>query len=102
MLCSRFLKPAPEHHNAFYRISEKFFDGWRDLYAWTLRGVLRHRFATMFVAAGTLAATVYLFGIVPKGFIPSQDTGQLNGSTEAPQDISYEAMVSSRPRWPTW
>ena len=96
MACSRFLKPAPEHHNAFYRISEKFFDGWRDLYAWTLRGVLRHRFSTMLVAAGTLAATIYLFGIVPKGFIPSQDTGQLNGSTEAPQDISYEAMVEQQ------
>jgi len=46
----------------------------------------------MLVAAGTLVATVYLYGIVPKGFIPNQDTGQLGGTTEGPQDISFEAM----------
>jgi HAE1 family hydrophobic/amphiphilic exporter-1 len=43
--------------------------------------------------AGTLVATVYLYGLVPKGFIPSQDTGQLSGTTEAPQDISFDGMV---------
>ncbi len=55
--------------------------------------MLRHRVLTMLAAAGTLAATVYLYGLVPKGFIPNQDTGQLSGSTEAPQDISFDAMV---------
>ena len=54
---------------------------------------MRHRVLTMLVAAGTLVATVYLYGLVPKGFIPNQDTGQLQGSTEAPQDISFDAMV---------
>jgi len=93
MLCSRFLKPPSEHHNAFYRISEGVFDGLRNLYAWTLRVVLRHRFLTLATAAGTVVATVYLFGLVPKGFIPSQDVGQINGSLEGPQGISYDDMV---------
>ena len=93
MLCSRFLKPPGERQNAFQRSSEKVFDGMRDFYGWTLRGVIRHRFLTMLTAAGTLAATIYLYGMVPKGFIPNQDTGQLSGSTEAPQDISFDGMV---------
>ena len=93
MLCSRFLKPPGERQNAFQRSSEKVFDGMRDFYGWTLRGVIRHRFLTMLTAAGTLAATIYLYGLVPKGFIPNQDTGQLSGSTEAPQDISFDGMV---------
>jgi HAE1 family hydrophobic/amphiphilic exporter-1 len=93
MLCSRFLKPPGERQNVFQRSSEKVFDGMRDLYGWTLRGVIRHRFLTMLTAAGTLAATIYLYGMVPKGFIPDQDTGQLNGSTEATQDISFDGMV---------
>src|ERR1035437_311528 len=93
MLCSRFLKPVGARQNAFQRSSEKVFDGMRDFYGWTLRGVIRHRFLTMLTAAGTLAATIYLYGLVPKGFIPNQDTGQLSGSTEAPQDISFEGMV---------
>ncbi|HEV3332251.1 MAG TPA: efflux RND transporter permease subunit [Bryobacteraceae bacterium] len=93
MLCSRFLKPPAEHLNAFQRISEGAFEGLRKLYAWTLRGVLRHRFLTVATAAGTLVASVYLFGLVPKGFIPSQDVGQINGATEGPQGISYDDMV---------
>ena len=93
MLCSRFLNPPGEKHNALYRASESVFDGMRYAYEWTLRGVLRHRFLTLVAAAGTLVATGYLYGLVPKGFIPNQDTGQISGSTEAPQDISYDAMV---------
>jgi HAE1 family hydrophobic/amphiphilic exporter-1 len=93
MLCSRFLRPPGEMHNPLYRASEKVFDGMLHAYDWTLRGVIRHRFLTMMVAAGTLVGTVYLFGLVPKGFIPSQDTGQLFGFTEGSQDISFEGMV---------
>ncbi len=95
MLCSRFLKPPSEHHNALYRASERMFDAWRDAYGWTLHKVVRHRFITILGTFGTLAATVYLFGIVPKGFIPSQDTGFLQGQTQYPQDASYDAMVAS-------
>ncbi len=98
MLCSRFLRPPTEHMNAFQRGSERIFDGVRNLYAWSLRGVLRHRLLTMGLAAGTLVASVYLFGLVPKGFIPSQDVGQINGSLEGPQGISYDDMVRATRR----
>jgi len=93
MLCSRFLRPPNEGHNALFLASEKVFDGLLHAYEWTLRGVIRHRFLTMVVAAGTLAATVYLYAFVPKGFIPNQDTGQIFTFTEAGQDVSFDAMV---------
>jgi HAE1 family hydrophobic/amphiphilic exporter-1 len=62
-------------------------------YDWTLKIVLRHRPATMFVSAVVLVATGYLFMDIPKGFIPSQDAGLIFGITEAGQDISYDSMV---------
>jgi len=93
MLCSRFMKPPSEHHNALYRASERVFDGMRNLYAWTLRVVIRHRFVTLMVAAGTVVATVLLYEVMPKGFIPNQDTDQLGGVTEMPQEASFESMV---------
>jgi hydrophobic/amphiphilic exporter-1 (mainly G- bacteria), HAE1 family len=93
MLCSRFMKPPGEKHNALYRASERVFDGMRNLYEWTLRAVIRHRFATLMVAAGTVVATALLYEILPKGFIPNQDTDQLGGVTEMPQDASFEGMV---------
>jgi hydrophobic/amphiphilic exporter-1 (mainly G- bacteria), HAE1 family len=96
MLCSRFLKPPSEHHNALFRASERVFDGIRDAYAWTLRGVIRHRFVSLMVALGTVAATVFLYRLVPTGFIPSQDTGQISASTELPQDASFDAMAASQ------
>ncbi len=93
MLGSRILKPEHENTSAFYRVTEGGFVAMRNAYDWTLRGVLRHRFITLLVAVGTLGATIFLYGYVQKGFIPSQDTGILSGSTEAPQDISFEGMV---------
>jgi HAE1 family hydrophobic/amphiphilic exporter-1 len=92
MLCSRFLRPPSDRHNAVYRASEKVLNGMLSAYGWALRGVMRHRLVTMTVAAGTLAATIYLAGLVPKGFIPSQDIRQLSGNTEARQDISFDSM----------
>jgi HAE1 family hydrophobic/amphiphilic exporter-1 len=93
MLASRILKPEIENRNAFYRVTEGAFQAMRNTYDWTLRGVLRHRLLTLGLAAGTLVATLYLYGFVPKGFIPSQDIGILSGTTEAPQDISFDAMA---------
>ena len=95
MLCSRFLKPPTEHHNALYRATERMFDAWRNAYAWTLRGVMRHRFVTLMVAIATLAATYYVYGLVPKGFIPSTDTGLLQVNVQFPQDASYDAMMKT-------
>jgi HAE1 family hydrophobic/amphiphilic exporter-1 len=94
MLCSRFLKPPSEvHHHALYRASERVFDGMRDFYGWTLRRVVRHRFLTLMVAVATLVATIFLYGFVPKGFIPSQDTNQIQGQTLFQQDASYDSML---------
>ncbi len=93
MLCSRFLRPPGLHQNLFQRSSESVFNAVKDFYGWTLRGVLRHSVLTMVVAAATMGATVYLYRVVPKGFIPNQDTGQLSGSTEGQQDTSFDGMV---------
>jgi len=95
MLCSRFLRPPSDQLNALQRTSDRVFEGIRSVYAWSLRGVLRHRILTMLAAAGTLVASVYLFGLVPKGFIPPQDVGQINGALEARQGISYDDMVAA-------
>jgi len=96
MMCSRFLRPPTEHHNKLYRASERVFDAMLGGYRWTLRGALRHRFVMLMVAVGTLAATVWLYELLPKGFIPNQDTGQLSATTELPQEASFDAMVKSQ------
>ncbi len=94
MLSSRMIRSEHgQKHSRLYRVTERGFDAMRDAYGWSLRGVLRQRVLTLIVAAGTLVATIYLYGFVPKGFIPSQDIGILSGSTEAPQDISFDGMT---------
>ncbi|HTY62860.1 MAG TPA: efflux RND transporter permease subunit [Acidobacteriota bacterium] len=96
MMGSRILKPQSESTGAFYRVTEKGFQAMYNAYSWTLRGVLRFRFLTLIVAIGTLLATIYLYGFVPRGFVPNQDQGMLSGSTEASQDVSYEGMVKAQ------
>ncbi len=97
MLCSRFLRPpAEQRHSRLYRVSERAFQAMLRGYQATLRPVLRRRLATLLVSLGFLGATAYLFFVVPKGFIPSQDVGQIYGFTEAPQGISFEAMVRNQ------
>ena len=94
MLCSRFLKPLhASRHGRAYNVIERAFEGSLKTYGWALRKTLRHRFATMTVSALLLAGTVYLFMVVPKGFIPSVDTGQIQGQTEAIQGIGFASMV---------
>ena len=94
MLCSRFLRQQHNaRHNAIYRASEKVLDGMLSAYAWALRRVMRHRLVTMTGATAILVATIYLAVVVPKGFIPSQDIRQLQGNTEARQDISFDSMA---------
>jgi HAE1 family hydrophobic/amphiphilic exporter-1 len=94
MLCNRFLRPPQAlQHSRIYWASERFFAGMLKGYDWSLKKVLNHRRATMIVTGLLLAATIYLFMISPKGFIPSEDTGQIFGITEAAQGISFENMV---------
>jgi len=94
MMCARLLHHKPDSERGFlYRISERGFQAIISFYGATLRVILRHQPATMIVAAGTLAATVYLFLIIPKGFFPVQDTGVILGISEAPQTISFPAMA---------
>jgi len=92
MLASRFLKPPQAKHGAMYNATERIFEGGRKFYGWTLSGVIRHRFVTVLVAFTTLGATIYVYGLIPKGFIPSQDTGQFTVSTEFAQDASFDVM----------
>lgn len=94
MLCSRFLRPPQTlRHSRMYWASERFFNGMLRLYDLSLRKVLEHPRTTMVVTGLTLAATVYLFIVSPKGFLPSEDTGQIMAFTEAAQGISFENMV---------
>ena len=94
MLCSRFLRPvSQERHGKLYAASERFFDGMLNVYDRTLRVALNYRATTMLVSAAVLVATVYLFIITPKGFLPDEDTGQIFIFTEGAQGISFDAMV---------
>jgi HAE1 family hydrophobic/amphiphilic exporter-1 len=95
MLGSRFLKAhKKENHNRLYNASERVFDMMLASYKWTLELVMKFRATTMVVSGLVFVATIILFMIVPKGFIPSEDTGQLNATTEAAQDISFDSMVA--------
>jgi multidrug efflux pump len=94
MMCARMLRHKPEAEQGwFYRGSERVFNGMIACYGATLRWVLRHQTATLVVAMATLVTTVWLYIIVPKGFFPVQDTGVILGISEAPQTVSFSAMV---------
>jgi len=102
MLGSRFLKYEPkERHGRLYRALEGGFSGVTRAYDVTLQRVLRHPFATVVFAFAMLCGTVYLFLTMPTGFIPSQDTGFIQGATLASQDISFESMASISAPWAT-
>ena len=94
MLCSRFLRPPQsEHHGPLYQLSERWFDGMLAAYRKSLGYAMRHRRGTLMVSLLILVLTIWLFEIIPKGFLPSEDTGQLVMFTKAEQGISYDAMV---------
>jgi HAE1 family hydrophobic/amphiphilic exporter-1 len=93
MLCSRFLKK--EHgvqHGRVYQVFERGFDAMLNGYKRGLGVVLRHQFVTLMVFFATLAVTVALFIVIPKGFFPQQDTGFIFGSAQTSQDSSFESM----------
>ena len=94
MLCSRFLKPPhTQKHGWFYNVTERMFELWLKLYDVTLRGALRFHVVTMAVSIALLVGTFYLFQLVPKGFLPSEDQGRFNISVEAIQGIGFSEMV---------
>jgi len=95
MMCSRLLKHRPEaQQGRFYRVSEHAFEAVIAFYAKILRFVLRWQTATLLVAVGTLVLTIYQFWTIPKGFFPIQDTGVIQGVSEAAQTVSFPEMAS--------
>jgi multidrug efflux pump len=93
MMCSKLLHHTPpEKQGRFYHASGQFFDRIIAWYGKCLVWVLDHQGFTLLVAVGTLALTVVLYIFIPKGFFPTQDTGAIQGITEASQDISFGAM----------
>ncbi|HXR36948.1 MAG TPA: multidrug efflux RND transporter permease subunit [Candidatus Binataceae bacterium] len=94
MMCAKLLRHKPASEQArFYRVTERMFDSTIAYYGKTLTWVLRHQPATLAVAIGTLVLTIILYIIVPKGFFPVQDTGVIQGVTQAPDNTSFQAMI---------
>ncbi len=94
MLCSRFLRPVDHTQKSrLYQVSEQVFDRVLDLYDRSLKIVLKYHRTTMILAAVMLVVTVGLFAVVPKGFIPSEDKGQIIGVTQAAQDASFDNLM---------
>jgi multidrug efflux pump len=93
MMCAKLLRPAGSKHSRFYEVSERFYERVIAFYGRTLKFVLRYQTTTLLITAGTLVLTLYLYVVVPKGFFPVQDTGVILGISEAPQNISFDAMA---------
>ncbi|MFH1344502.1 MAG: efflux RND transporter permease subunit [Pseudomonadota bacterium] len=95
MLCARVLKAhdATRKPNILLRGFERMFDSWHRAYEWSLDRVLARKALMLAVTLATLAGTVALYIVVPKGFFPQEDTGFLFGTTEAATDTSFEAMT---------
>ena len=93
MMCAKLLKHTPDHQQGrFYRVSERGFNWIIDQYGKTLQVVLRFQGFTLLVAVATLGLTIVLFLYIPKGFFPIQDTGVIQGISEASQTISFREM----------
>ncbi|MEG0858741.1 MAG: MdtB/MuxB family multidrug efflux RND transporter permease subunit [Pseudomonas sp.] len=94
MMCARLLKrePTEQEQGRFYRASGAWIDWMIAWYGRGLQWVLRHQPLTLLVAVATLGLTVLLYLMVPKGFFPAQDTGVIQGISEAPQSVSFAAM----------
>ncbi len=95
MMCSRILKPyrTDARHGRLYMAFEHGFDAWKHAYAVTLGWTLRHQRTVLVLFVAICVATGVLFARAPKGFLPSEDSGQLFCFVEGPQDISFEAMA---------
>jgi multidrug efflux pump len=94
MLCARLLKHQdPSQQGRFYKASERVFEATISFYGRTLDWVLGHRTLTLVVAVATLIVTLLLYMVIPKGFFPVQDTGEIQGVSEADQSVSFSEMA---------
>ncbi len=97
MMASRILKHNPQDQQGrFYKASEHVFESMIAFYGRTLKFVLRYQTITLFVALGTLLLTIFLYIIIPKGFFPVQDTGIIQGISQAPPSIGAKAMAEKQ------
>jgi multidrug efflux pump len=97
MMASRILKHNPkEKQSRFYQASENVFDNMIAFYGRTLKFVLRFQTITLLVALGTLLLTVFLYIVIPKGFFPVQDTGIIQGISQAPPAIGNQSMADKQ------
>ncbi len=94
MLCSRYLRPPHnQKHGRLYHFLGYCLDLMNRTYEVTLGWVMKHHVTTMVASVAVLVATIYMFGMIPKGFIPSEDTGQVLINTEATQGVSFEQLL---------
>jgi HAE1 family hydrophobic/amphiphilic exporter-1 len=99
MLCSRYLRPpAAQIHGWLYHFIGRCLDAMNRGYAFTLRWVMKHHVATFAASIVVLYATIHMFGLVPKGFIPSEDTGQMLINTEGAEGVSSRQMMDYQQR----
>ncbi|MGA3327840.1 MAG: efflux RND transporter permease subunit [Terriglobia bacterium] len=97
MMSARILRHEPkEQQGRIYRATERAFEGMIAFYGRTLKVVLRFQTVTLFIAVATLLLTVFLYIVIPKGFFPVQDTGVIQGITQAPPAISSQAMAKKQ------
>ncbi len=94
MLCSRFLSSREQADNWFQKHSERLYAAMESIYRRSLDMVLRHQRATILASIAMTALTVYLFVVMPKGFMPAVDVGYFSGSLEASQDNSFDRMIA--------
>jgi multidrug efflux pump len=97
MMCSRILHQTPkEQQGRFFKASERVFENVIAFYGRTLKFVLGYQTITLLVAAATLVLTIVLYIVIPKGFFPTQDTGVIQGISQAPETISFAAMAQKQ------
>ena len=97
MMSARILKHNPEaQQGRFYKASERVFENMIAFYGRTLKVILRFQTLTLLVALATLVLTIFLYIIIPKGFFPVQDTGVIQGISQAPETISFQAMAQKQ------
>ena len=97
MMAARILRHEPkEQQGRFYQASERMFEKMIAFYGRTLKVVLRYQTITLLVALGTLLLTIFLYIVIPKGFFPVQDTGVIQGISQAPETISFSAMAEKQ------